>query len=407
MDYKSTVIRGVSWLSIFRVASRAIAFVRVIILARILIPAQFGVFGVAQLILTCIDILMETGVNVFLIQEKDKIDKYVNSAWVVSLLRGFIISATLYLGAPFIASFFNSPEAESVIHLAALVPFIKGFINPSIVRFQKDLQFQKEFWLRTVIFVIDSAVAVVFSFWLKSASGIVYGLIAGAITEVFLSWIFIKPTPIFSLDSGYFSKLFHRGKWVTASGILTYIFQNGDNIVTGKLLGITQLGFYQMAYSFSILPISEITDVFSKVAFPLYVKLSGDHEKLKSAFTKIVLVTVLLAIPVSLVLYLFSRELVVLLLGDKWLPVANVLSVLALFGLIRSIAISPFPLFLAVKKQHYVTITSLVSTAVLALSIFPLATRFGLVGVAYSVILASIASLPFSWYFTFKILGSK
>src|SRR3990167_5781112 len=102
MGYKSRVIKGVSWLSILRISTRGITFVRLAILARILTPAQFGVFGIASLILALLEILTETGINVFLIQKKEKYAEFIDSAWVVSIIRGCLISLLLIVTAPYV-----------------------------------------------------------------------------------------------------------------------------------------------------------------------------------------------------------------------------------------------------------------------------------------------------------------
>src|SRR3990167_7344642 len=99
MGYKTDAFKGISWIGILRASTRGITFVRLAILARILSPAQFGVFGIATLVLSLLEIITETGINVFLIQKKD-IKSYINSAWIVSIVRGFIIAIFLFALAP-------------------------------------------------------------------------------------------------------------------------------------------------------------------------------------------------------------------------------------------------------------------------------------------------------------------
>src|SRR3989338_7346307 len=129
MGYRTDVFKGISWMGLLRGSTRAITFVRLAILARILTPAQFGVFGIASLMLSFLEIITETGINIFLIQEKKDIREYLNSAWAVSIIRGFLIAFILLASAPFIANFFNSEESIHVIYLIALVPMIRAFIN--------------------------------------------------------------------------------------------------------------------------------------------------------------------------------------------------------------------------------------------------------------------------------------
>ncbi len=241
-----------------RASTRGLAFVKIAVLARLLLPEQFGLFGIASLVLSFLEIATETGINIFLIQEKAEIKDYVDTAWVVSIVRGFVIALILFLLAPFIASFFNSPRALGLLRLITLVPLVRGFINPAVVKYQKDLEFNKEFLLRVAVFVLDAVVAIGVAMWLKSASSLVWGMVAGALTEVFVSHLFVKPRPKLSIEMDKVRRVLDRGKWVTAAGFFNYLFREGDDIVVGRLLNTTALGLYQVAYKISTLPITEV-----------------------------------------------------------------------------------------------------------------------------------------------------
>ena len=108
MGYKKEAIKGISWIGLLSLATKAIGFLEAIVLARILLPSQFGAYGVALLALGLLEVITESGVNIILVQEKE-IDKFINSAWVVSIIRGVFIMAIILLSAPFIAIFFHSP----------------------------------------------------------------------------------------------------------------------------------------------------------------------------------------------------------------------------------------------------------------------------------------------------------
>ena len=236
MGYTKDAVRGVSWITLLRVLTRGLTFVRLAILGRLLTPAQFGYFGIATLVLSLLEILTETGINVFLVQEKGHIKEYLNSAWVVSIARGIVLAIVILISAPFISSFFNAPEAYSIIMLIAIVPFIRGFINPAIITYQKDLLFQKEFKLRTILFFIDVTVSIIAGFILKSAVAFVYGLIASAIIEVLLSYTLFTLWPKFQFEYKKVKHVIRRGWWVTLTGIYLYFADNGDNITVGKIL---------------------------------------------------------------------------------------------------------------------------------------------------------------------------
>jgi O-antigen/teichoic acid export membrane protein len=405
VGYLKDTVKGITWVGAFRGFTRMIAFARTAILARILIPAQFGLFGITTLVLAFLEILVETGINVFLIQEKDNIDEYINTAWVVSITRGIIISSVIFLIAKPVSIFFKSPDSLNLLYLMALVPLIRGLINPSVVKFQKELRFKKEFWFKSTIFLFDAGVAVILALTIRSAISLVWGLIAGAILEVLLSFIYTRPIPKLRLETVKIKRIISRGKWMTGAGIFQYLFRQGDDAVVGRILGTSSLGLYQVAYKISSLPISEVADVIARVTFPVYMKISKDSKRFKNAFYKTILAVSVLVVPFGLVIFFFSREIILVILGDKWLEAVPVLKVLSIYGVIRAIINPSLTVFLAAKKQELVTLITFISVLGLAVSIVPLVIKFGIVGAGISTIIGSLVSLPFVVYFSWKVLS--
>lgn len=407
MGYTKIAIKGISWMSIFRIITRALSFLKIAVLARVLTPSQFGVFGIASLALAFLEILTETGVNIILIQAKKDIKEYIDSAWVVSIIRGVIISIVIIISSPFIASFFKTPEALGILLLISIVPLIKGFINPAEVKFRKELNFSYEFWFRSFIFLVDSVVVVFFALITHSVYSLVFGLLAGAIVEVIVSFILIKPIPKLKFKSNYLKEIFHKGKWITAYGILNYFSENGDNIIVGRVLGSSALGIYQMAYKISILPISEVSDVISQVVFPVYTKIEGDIERLIKAYLRTIAVIFVGALTIGMLVFLFPTEIVRLILGPQWLSAAPVLKILAIYGILRTIAGPSSALFLSRGKQNYVTAMTFIRFLTLIITIYPLVLMYGMIGAGYSALISVLAELPVIIYFNIKILRSN
>lgn len=407
MGYSKQAIIGISWISAFRVFSRAIAFLRVVVLARLLVPSQFGVFGIASMALALLEILTETGINVFLIQEKEDTDSYVNDAWFVSIIRGILISIFIILTAPLVVKFFKIEQSLEIILLISAVPFIRGFINPSEVKFQKKLEFNKEFYFRTAIFSLDSLVAVTVSLITHSAIGLVFGLIAGALLELILSFILIKPTPSIQFNFQKISKIFHRGKWVTLYGILNFAASKGDSIIIGRVLGSGPLGIYQMGYTIAALPVSEVSDVTNKVTFPVYAKIAEDVGRLKKGFTRTILLVSVIAILIGAAIFFFPKDLFVLIFGQKWAETVIILKPLAIYGAIRAITGATSSLFLAVGKQNYVAGMTFLRFIVLIATIIPLTLAYGIVGSSISVLLSGISELPLTIYYTVSVFKSS
>lgn len=403
MGYKRDTIRGVSWLGAFRIVTRIMSFVRTAIVARILTPKDFGLFGIATITLSLIEVFTETGINIFLIQQKDEADKFISTAWIVSIIRGCLIGLLIYIFAPFISSFFHSSSSEILVRWMALVPLVRGFINPSVAKFIKDLEFHKEFIYRTAQFVVESLATLLFVLIRHDALSLVFGLIVGAMFEAGLSFLMAHPRPRFAFEKQLFRRVIHYGKWLTAAGIFDYLYQNADNIVVGRVLGTTSLGFYSMAYRISSVPISEFSDVFSRATFPVYAKISDDKARLLSAFYKSLGMTTLLVAPVGIIFFFFPEFIVGILLGDQWLSVASVLRMLALFGVLRAISNLSTGLFYSINRQDVVTKTTFISLVGLLIPIVPLVSLWGIWGAASSALIGTVVAYPVIIYYLYQL----
>ncbi len=406
MGYFKTTLSGLSWTAALRGSIRLLAFVRLAILARLLLPEQFGAFGVAAMALALLEIMTETGINVFLLQEKDGLSQFINTAWLVSIFRGLIIALLVFVSAPLVANFFSTPDLAPLLYLTCLVPVIRGFINPANVKFQKDLQFNREFAYRLTIFLVESIITVSFAVLTHSAASFVWGLIFSSLIELALSFILISPRPHWSFKLDQLKLILNRGKWVTGFGLFDYVFTQGDNITVGRLLGQAPLGVYRTAYSLSTLPVNEIVDTYYKVSLPVYVKLVGSPARLKSAVLKSVGLLSLTSLIISLAVFFLARPFVLLVLGSAWHAAIPVVKVLAFVGLFRSLSYSFNSLFVALRLQKYVTFIIFTSMLALLVTIVPAVSRFGVIGAGYSAVVSSLVSLPVAVFLAAKTLKS-
>lgn len=400
--FKET-LSGFSWIGSLRVFTRLISLVKITILARILTPEEFGLFGLATLVLAFLEIITETGINVFLIQEKADLRKYLNAAWIVSIFRGLVISLVIFLAAPLIAVFFRSPESETVVRLISLVPLLRGFINPAVIKFQKELQFSREFAYKLLIFGVDAAFTIGLTLVLRSAEGLVWGLIAGGTSEVIFSHLLVKPRPGLGFNQSKLFQIVNQGKWLTLAGVFNYLFENIDDAAVARLLDISSLGLYQNAYKISSLPLSEVAEVVKRVTFPVYVKISPDRLRLQRAFLKSLTVTALIVIPCGLLFFLFPEVVVKVVLGEKWLAAVPILKVMSFLGVIRALIACSYPVFLSLKMQRIVSFSTLAAFLGLVLTLIPLTSRLGVIGVAISATIGSFFEIPVIGYYLAKV----
>ena len=153
-------VRGGLWMFLLRIIQQLFGLARLIILARILAPHDFGLMGIALLTMATLETFSQTGFQAALIQKKEDIESYLDAAWTVLIFRGLLLFGILYFAAPFVASFFNTPEAKPIIQVIGFSVLLQAFTNIGVIYFQKELEFNKEFTYQFAGTLVDFIVAV-------------------------------------------------------------------------------------------------------------------------------------------------------------------------------------------------------------------------------------------------------
>jgi len=211
------VVRGGFWVFTLRITERSFYFIRLIILARILTPSDFGLLGIAMLTMMTLENFSQTGFEAAIIQKKEEVEEYLNSAWTVGIIRGVFLFLVLFLIAPYVAQFFETPQAKPIIRVLGLSFLIQAFTNIGVIFFRKELEFNKQFTYQLSGTLADFIVAVSAALLLRSVWALVFGLIAGNAVRLIISYIVHPYRPRFSLDLGKAKDLFGFGKWVLVS----------------------------------------------------------------------------------------------------------------------------------------------------------------------------------------------
>ncbi len=338
----------------------------------------------------------QTGYSQALIQKKERIESYFDTAWTIGLIRGFLIAAIVFFLARPAAVFFAAPDAEQILRVIGFSIIIRSFNNIAILYFQKELKFHKFFKYQFLGTIVDFTVSVTAAFLLKSVWALVFGLLAGNITRCIMSYIIEPYRPKLKFIRSQAKELFSFGKWILGSTILIFLIIRGDDIFAGKMLGAAMLGFYQIAYRISNMPATEISNVISRVSFPLYSKLQNNLSRLKDAYLKVLQLVTFISFPMAGLIFILAPEFTRLFLGEEWMPAVPAIKVLVLAGLIRSIIATTLPLFRAIGRPKIETRWQMVRLFVLIISIYPLTIRYGILGTSISVLLsASISSIGF------------
>jgi O-antigen/teichoic acid export membrane protein len=198
--------------------------------------------------------------------------------------------------------------------------------------------------------------------------------------------------PRLSFDRSKARELFRFGKWILGSSTVLFFLDQGDKGFIGRVIGTTMLGFYQMAYRISNLPATEFALVISLVTVPAYSKLQDKIEKLREAFLRVFQLTAFFSIPLAGLVLVLAPALTRIFLGEKWMPAAPVMQVLAVWGAVRSIISTTGPVFVAVGKPRLMTKYQFIQLCCLVVLIYPLSRQWGIVGTASAVVLAGLGT---------------
>ena len=380
------------WSFALTVTERFIRILRTVVLARFLAPNDFGLMGVALLTLGVLETFTITGFDQALVQRKGDIRDHLDTAWTVSVLRGFVLAALMLIAAPLVGRFFDTPSATVLIRALALVMVLSGLKNVGVVYLDKELQFRQRFVYLSLPTLVDFVVSLVAVVILRSVWALVLGRVARELALMIGSYAAHPYRPRLRLDSHRAKELFRFGAWIFWSSILVYLMFNLDDIVVGRVLSATDLGLYQMAFTISALITTQVTTVVSDVAFPVFSKLQADKERLPGAFSKALQLTSIVAFPFAAGLWFVGPTAIEMFLGPSWLPLLAAFNGLMIWGLVRSVAGITDPLFNSMGKPYINTFIWLVTVGMVAALIYPMTVTWGIGGAAWATV---IASAPF------------
>lgn len=393
-------IRGGFWLLSLRVSTRLLGFVRSVILARILTPADFGLVGMAMIVIAVLDIITQTGFDATLIQKKDPPENLINAAWTLQFIRGVFLFLLAFLVAPWAAAYFHISSLDLIIKFIAISLVITGIRNVGIIFFQKELRFNQSFKFETTSSLVDLIVSVWLAFVLRDVWAIVWGGLAGNVTRLVLSYLLHPYRPRLCFARDQFITLLDFGKWILGTGIVYALQVQIDVFTIGKMLGAKEVGLYQMAMTLATIATTEISYLIRQVTFPTYALLQHDSEELRKAYLRVLKLATVICLPIGTIILALTEDLVLLLFGPPWMELITCLKILVLSGILATMGRLAYPVFLALGLPKYETLFQGLNLAIIALLIFPLTGAYGITGAAWSLVagnvlvfLASLGSL--------------
>lgn len=378
----------------FKLVDRGIGVVSILILARLLVPADFGLVAIATAIVGIIALLAQFSFDTALIQDQRAGRDSYDTAWTISLAFGLAIALILLALARPIASFYEEPRLEAVMYFLALGSAFEGCQNIGVVAFRKDLQFHKEFIFLASRRMVGFAVTVPLAFLWRDHWALIAGILASKGATLIMSFAMHPYRPRLSLAA--WQKLFHFSKWLMINNILFTIRDRLADFIIAKTAGAGSLGVYTMAYDISSLPTSEVIAPINRALYPAYSKLNEDLPRLTAAVTRVFSVLILAILPAGVGVAAVADPLVRVALGDKWLDAIPLVEIFAFYGIISAVGSNFFYVFLALGRPRRITLLAFANIVVLAPSLLFLSIEYGPLGAAWAMLLTASCVLPLS-----------
>lgn len=402
-----TVKSGI-WVTAMNVGDRALQLTLLVVLARLLEPADFGLMGIALVAIHGLQRFTNLGLDEALIQNReDDVDDYLDTAWVLNIGRGLLIGAVVFFAAPVVASVLGEPRATPILRVIAISPLLLQLRNPGAVYFKKDLAFEKQFLYTMGGSLANFGVALALALTWGNVWALVAGYMASDITRTVVSYSLHDYRPWPSIDLGIARELIDYGKWLTGSRILHFFINEGDDAIVAWLLGAASLGFYQIAYRFAMAPARELTQIVSSVMFPAYSKLQEDTTALRDAFLRTVRVTTFLSFPVGIGIAAVAPTFVAAFFGQRWLPMVPAMQIIAVNGILISFTSAFGSVWMATGRPDYLVKVGLVRLPLMLVAIVPATQMFGIAGAAGAVVGVYVfPTLPLDIYLVVKCVGT-
>lgn len=399
----SEVARGAAWMVALRLLQRSLGIVSTAILARLLVPDDFGVIAMALSIVALVELIGVLGFDLALIRTVGAGRPHFDTAWTLGLLFKAMAAASIALGAPLVSDFYSDGRLTSVLYVYAAVVLLGGVENVGIVAFRRDLEFDREFRFQLAKKFIAVCVTAVLAFLFKSYWALAFGALFSSLTGVVLSYVMHAYRPRLCLTE--WRSMLGFSSWVLFNNLCLYVRDRGPDFVIGRMLGAQSLGTFRVASEVASLPTTELYAPMMRVVFPGFARIKDDSARLKRAYLYAQASVATVTLPAGLAVVLLAEPIVLLLLGGAWTSAIPLIRLLGLYGMTKILHGNRHSLFMAMGRPHWIGLMVLFELVVVyPLMIYWLNEGHGVEMVAWAKLVSTIVVLPFGMTLVSKVL---
>jgi O-antigen/teichoic acid export membrane protein len=402
LRYKT--LRALWWSFLGFISAQGVQFIIGIVLARLLLPEQFGLIGMLTIFMVLAQSFLDSGFGAALIQKRDVTNIDISSIFYFNIVVGLVAAGLLCIVAPWIAAFYSQPILTPLTRALSLTIVINSFALVQNTLLTRQINFKT----LTKIGLMSSVLSGIIGISLAASGFGVWSLVVQQISSTLFRTVFLwllktwRPVLIFSIGS--LREMFSFGSRVLASGLLSTIFDNIYLVVIGKLFSATDLGFFTRAKQFGEVPSNQLTWMVGRVTFPVFSTIQDDPARLKKGLKKAMTTLVLVNFPMMIGLLVIARPLVLALLTEKWAPCIPYLRLLCIVCLLFPLNWISLNVLFAIGRSDLCLRLEIIKKVLIVINI-AVTWRWGIEAMIYGQIVVSIFSYYLNSYYNGKLIN--
>lgn len=397
---REQILSGLGWTGLVQSWRLILQFGISILLARLLVPSDFGLIGMVMVFASFVSIFNDLGLGAAIIQQRKIDDIQISTVFWLTLAIGVVLTTTMALSAPLLARFFHQPLLRILTPVLALnILFASWSIIPATL-LQRSMLFRKIAIIEITGITIAGLVAFIMALSGFGVWCLVLQTLLGTLIPAVLFWLAAR-TEWRSFNLFSIRMLFKFGSNLMGFQIINYWIRNMDNLLIGRFIGSEGLGLYSRAYNLMLFPVSQMSGIVARVMFPALSSIQDDRQQVRNIYLKSTRAIALIIFPLMVGLLVTATPFITTLFGPKWNGVIPVLRVFCVMGLGQSISTTVGWIYTSQGRVDLMFKWSLFSGAVSIGSIF-IGLQWGIIGVAVAYTISGYLIL---WYPGWEIPG--
>ncbi|WP_417319035.1 lipopolysaccharide biosynthesis protein [Emcibacter sp.] len=398
----SRVMKGAAWMAFTRFSTRMLGMLSTIVLARLLIPEDFGIVALASSYYAILEGMSQLNFRQALIKYRDTDNNDYNTAWTLNACRGVLLCLIIAASSLFVPDLLNEPRLASVILLVAMIPLIDGFENPKFVIFEKNIDFTREVIITLGTKVMVLIVTIYLAYSMRSYWALIIGLVFGATSRMTISYLMIPFLPRISFAS--LGRLFSFSAWMSGVNVLQSLSNNLDKFFVGYFLGTTATGIFHIGKSVAFMPTNEMVMPLNRALYPGFTLIVDKKDYMREKVLESAQFLAGLSQPLGIGFALVAPEFMYLVYGPKWLesiPIVQILASTSAFSIIGSIG-----MFVAMAhgRTKYLFFRQLVVFIALPVFVITGVHYAGFIGAIYGMAARLILQMLLNMFIVQKLL---